>query len=95
MYSEIILCLRNNADEVLEKQVNMLKERHNAQVLQMAAEEAAAYLKTCSSDALLISDDQDILLMAKEAGLATNSPEAMRDSYKKAMEMLKAMGLNF
>jgi hypothetical protein len=94
MYSEIIICLKNNADEVFEKQVNMLKERHNAQVLRMEANEASDYIKTCSSDILFISDDEDILSEAREAGLSTNNPATMRESYMKAMDMLKTMGLN-
>ena len=94
MYSEIIICLNNDADEVFEKQVKMLKERHKAQMLRIEAREAADYLKTCSAEALFISDDEDMLSMAKEAGLATNTPVAMRESYTKAMDMLKAMGIN-
>jgi hypothetical protein len=94
MYSEIIICLKNNADEVFEKQVNMLKERHNSQVLRMESDEATDYIKTCSSDILFISDDEDILSEAREAGLSTNNPATMRESYMKAMDMLKTMGLN-
>ena len=94
MYSEIIICLKNNADEIFEKQLKMLKERNHAQVLHMGTTEAAGYIKTCSSDVLFISDDEDMLLKAKEIGLATNNPATMRESYMKAMEMLKAMGMN-
>ncbi|SFC00670.1 hypothetical protein [Butyrivibrio sp. YAB3001] len=94
MYSEIVICLKDCADEVFEKQVNMLKERHNANVLRIEADEAADYIKTCSSDILFISDEEDILLKAKDAGLATNNPRTMRESYMKAMEMLKTMGMN-
>ncbi|WP_029231761.1 hypothetical protein [Butyrivibrio sp. VCB2006] len=93
MYSEIIVCLKDSADEVFEKQVNMLKERHHAKVLRMGKDEAADYIKTCASEALFISDDENMLSKAKEAGLATNSPAAMRESYMKAMEMLKTMGV--
>ena len=32
--------------------------------------------------------------MAKDRGIATNTPQKMRESYAKAMEMLKAMGIN-
>ncbi len=92
MYSEIIICIKNNVDEVFEKQVNMLKERHHAQVLRMGTKEATDYIKTCSSDILFISDDEDMLSKAKETGLTTNNPSTMRKSYMKAMEMLKAMG---
>ena len=93
MYSEIIICLKNNADEVFEKQVKMLRERH-AKVLRMETKEAAGYIKLCPSDTLFISDDEDLLSKAKEAGLSTNNPATMRESYMKAMEMLKAMGMN-
>ncbi len=91
MYSEIIICLKDNADEVFDKQVGMLKERHHAKVLRMGAAEAADYVKTCPADVLFLSDDEDMLSNAREAGLATNSPAAMRESYMKAMEMLKTL----
>ena len=94
MYSKIVISLKDNADEVFEKQVKMLKERHKAQELRMEISEAAEYVTSCASDTLFISDDEEILSKAKEAGLATNSPGAMRESYMKAMEMLKAMGMN-
>ena len=94
MYSEIIICLKDNADEVFEKQVNMLKERHHARVQRMGTKEAADHIKTCSSDILFISDDEDMLSKAKGAGLATNNPAAMRESYMKAMKMLKTIGMN-
>ena len=94
MYSEIIVCLKNNADEVFEKQLNMLKERHHAIVLRLEIDEATDYIQTCTSEVLFISDDEDMLAKAKEAGLTTNNPAAMRESYMKAMEMLKTMGIN-
>ena len=94
MYSEILVCLKNNADEVFEKQLNMLKERHHADVLRMEMDEAADYIKSCSSEVLLISDDEEMLAKSKAAGLSTNNPAAMRESYMKAMEMLKTMGIN-
>ena len=94
MYSEIIICLKENADEVFEKQVRMLQERHHAKVVRMGDGEALDYIKSCSADCLFISDEEDMLSKAKEAGLATNNPKAMRESYTKAMEMLKTMGIN-
>ncbi len=94
MYSEIIVCLKDNTDEVFEKQLKMLEERHHVQVLRMSTDEATDYIKTCSSEALFISDADDMLSKAKAAGLATNNPAAMRESYMKAMEVLKAMGVN-
>ncbi len=94
MYSEIIICLKDNADEVFEKQVKMLKERHHANVLRMDLTEATDYINTCSSDILFISDEETLLSKAREAGLSTNNPAAMRESYMKAMEMLKSMGID-
>ena len=88
MYSEIVICLKDKVDEVFEKQVNMLRERHHAQVLRMEVEETNDYIKTGPTEVLFISDDEDMLLKAKEAGMATNSPKAMRESYMKAMDTL-------
>jgi hypothetical protein len=93
MYSEIIICLKNDADEVFEKQVKMLKERHHVKELRMKPDEVTGYIKTCSEESLVISDDEDILSKAKAAGLSTNNPVAMRESYTKAMEMLKTLGI--
>lgn len=92
MYSEIVICLKASADEVFEKQVKMLGERYHAKVLRMEADEATEHIKACSADILFISDDENMLAQAREAGLATNTPVAMRESYMKAMEMLRAMG---
>ncbi len=94
MYSEIIISVRDNTDEVFEKQVKMLQERHHAKVLRMALDEASGYIEKCSSDILFISDDEDMLSKARAAGLATNGPKAMRESYMKAMDMLKTMGMS-
>ncbi|MCR5671793.1 MAG: hypothetical protein K6G10_12370 [Butyrivibrio sp.] len=93
MYSEIIICLKNDTDEVLEKQVNMLKERHHARLLRMEAAEAEGYIKACSSEVLFISDDEDMISKAKKAGMATNTPASMREAYMKAMEMLKNLSM--
>ena len=41
-----------------------------------------------------ICDDEKLLAMAKDNGIATNEPQKMRESYAKAMEMLKALGMN-
>lgn len=89
MYSKIVLCLKEKADEILEKQIKMLSERHHAQVLQLEKAEADEYIKAGASDILFISDDEIVLSKAREAGLTTNNPEIMRKSYMKAMEMLK------
>lgn len=37
--------------------------------------------------------EDDVLEKAKNKGIATNDPQKMRESYAKAMEMLKAMGV--
>lgn len=93
MYSEIIICLKDSTDDIFDKQVNMLKERHHAKIQRLDVKEADEYIKNCSSEALFISDDEELLSMAKQFGISTNSPVAMRESYMKAMEMLKAMGV--
>nr|WP_297703079.1 hypothetical protein [uncultured Butyrivibrio sp.] len=94
MYSRIVLCLRENEDDVLEKQIAMLKERHHAVVEHMSSPEASNYISGCEDEVLFISDDEDLLEKAKSKGIATNDPQKMRESYAKAMEMLKAMGMN-
>ena len=94
MYSEIIISVIDNTDEVFEKQVNMLQERHHAKILRMALDEAVGYIETCSKEALFICDKEDLLSKARAAGLATNDPKAMRESYMKAMDMLKTMGMS-
>ncbi len=91
MYSKIVVCIRGGADEVLEKQLNMLSERHKAPVERIEAESGAGYIATCEPTVLLISDDEELLGMAQGRGMATNEPRKMRESYNKAMEMLRAM----
>ena len=94
MYSKIVLCLREKEDEVLEKQIDMLKERHHAVVEHMSPSDTDDYISGCEDKVLFISDDEDLLEKAKSRGIATNNPQKMRESYTKAMEMLKAMGMN-
>ena len=93
MYSKIILCLNENEDEVLNKQIAMLKERHHAEVVRLSADEAGEFLDSCEDEALFISDDRALLEQAGSRGIATNEPQKMRESYAKAMEMLKAFGI--
>ncbi len=93
MYSKIILCLSEKEDEVLEKQIGMLKERHHAPVERISMEDAADYISGCEADALFICDDEKMVALAKARGIVTNDPQKMRESYAKAMEMLKAMGM--
>ncbi len=94
LYSKIVLCLSEKKDEVLEKQIAMLKERHHAEVERIDAADAAVCISSCDTQVLFISDNEELLSKAKYRGLATNDPQKMKDSYAKAMEMLKAMGMN-
>ena len=94
MYSKIVLCISEKEDEVLEKQIAMLKERHHAVVEHMSSSDADDYISGCEDKVLFISDDEDLLEKAKNKGIATNDPQKMRESYTKAMEMLKAIGMN-
>ena len=94
MYSKIVLCLSKKEDEVLEKQIAMLKERHHAEIVRISIPDAADYISDCDDEVLFISDDEELLEKAKDRGIATNDPQKMRESYAKAMEMLKAMGMN-
>ena len=94
MYSKIVLCLSEKEDEVLAKQIEMLKERHHAQVERIGAGDADGYFAGGGAEVLFISDDEELLAKAKAGGLATNDPQKMRESYAKAMEMLKALGMN-
>ena len=94
MYSKIVLCLSENADDVLEKQIAMLKERHHADVEHMSPDAAADYISGCEDEVLFISDDEELLGKAGSKGISTNDPQKMRESNAKAMEMLKAMGMN-
>jgi hypothetical protein len=93
VYSKIVLCLSENEDEVLEKQIGMLKERHHAEIDRISVGEAVEYISDCDTQVLFISDDEELLAIAKDKGIATNEPKKMKESYAKAMEMLKAMGI--
>ena len=93
MYSKIVLCLSEKEDDVLAKQIAMLKERHHAEVERVCVADAADYISGCGAEVLFISDDADLLDQAKARGLATNDPQKMKESYAKAMEMLKALGM--
>ena len=92
MYSKIILCLDGIEDETLMKQVAMLSERHHASVEKADAEMAFEFIADGKTDILFICDNEELLSKAKAKGITTNSPEKMRESYEKAMEMLKALG---
>lgn len=91
MYSKIVLCLNEKEDEILGKQIQMLKERHHADLERVSTDDAATFISECETEVLFISDDEKVLALARDKGIATNDPQKMRDSYAKAMEMLKAM----
>ena len=93
MYSKIVLCLSENEDDVPDKQIGMLQERHHAEIARISACEAVEYISDCDTQVLFISDDEELLAIAKDKGIATNEPKKMKESYAKAMEMLKAMGI--
>jgi hypothetical protein len=93
MYSKIVLCLSEKEDEVLDKQIAMLKERHHAEVVRLGEDEASDYIFSCESEVLFISDNKELLEKAANKGITTNEPQKMRESYAKAMEMLKALGM--
>ena len=92
MYSKIYLCLSEKEDEVLTRQLSMLGERHHAEVERVDAEKANRIIEGGEADVLFISDDKALLAKAVEKGIATNDPASMKESYEKAMEMLKAIG---
>ncbi len=79
-------------DEILAKQVSMLKERHNATVKRVTFDEAESIISAGEEDALFISDDEGLANKAREKGMSVNSPQKMKESYEKAMEMLKTLG---
>ena len=93
MYSKIVLCLSEKEDDLLAKQIAMLKERHHAEVLRISASDAAGQIPHWGSEVLFISENEDLLAQAKARGLSTNDPRSMKESYTKAMEMLKALGV--
>ena len=92
MYSKIYLCLLEKEDEVLTRHLSMLSERHHAEVERVDADKAAQIIEGGEGDVLLISDDKALLAKAAEKGIATNDPASTKESYEKAMEMLKAIG---
>ena len=91
MYSEIILCTNEIEDEILSKQIAMLKERHHAEVKRISSSDADDYISLCETTALFISENEELIAKAKNRGIATNTPGKMRESYEKAMEMLKSI----
>ena len=93
MYSKIIICLKEKEDEVIEKQIAMLSERHHAEVERICEDVAVSCLQKFDSSALFICDDENLLRQASEKGIATNTPKKMKESYAKAMEMLSALGI--
>ena len=92
MIKEILVCLQGKEDEVLAKQISMLSERHHAKVRRISFAEAESCIEEGGQDVFFISDDTALLSKAQDRGLSVNSPDKMRESYEKAMEMLKALG---
>ncbi len=88
---EIIVCLKNREDDVLSKQLSMLSERHHASVRRISFGEAESCIDTGDGDVMFISDDEALLEKARSKGMAVNSPQKMKESYQKAMEMLGGM----
>ncbi|MBQ6414759.1 MAG: hypothetical protein IJJ65_00750 [Butyrivibrio sp.] len=88
----IIICLMGEEDEILAKQISMLKERHNATVKRVTFDEAESIISAGEEDTLFISDDEGLANKAREKGMSVNSPQKMKESYEKAIEMLKTLG---
>ena len=88
---EIIVCLKNKEDDVLSRQLSMLSERHHAGVRRISVGEAESCIASGYGDVMLISDDEALLEKARSKGMAVNSPQKMKESYQKAMEMLGGM----
>lgn len=84
---EIIVCLKNREDDVLTKQLSMLSERHHAEVKRVSLEDAENCIAV-GGDVLFISDDEALMERARAKGMSVNSPQKMKESYQKAMEML-------
>ena len=89
--SKIVLCISEKEDEILGKQIEMLKERHHAELVRLSADDVPRFISENETDVLFICDDEKLLAMAKEKGMATNNPQKMREAYAKAMEMLKGL----
>ena len=92
MIKEILICLKGKEDEVLARQISMLSERHHAKVRRISFAEAESCIEEAGQNVFFISDDTALLSKAQDRGLSVNSPDKMRESYEKAMEMLKALG---
>ena len=88
---EIIVCLKNREDDVLTKQLSMLSERNHAGVRRISFGEVESCIDTGDGDVMFISDDEVLLEKARSKGMAVNSPQKMKESYQKAMEMLGGM----
>ena len=94
---KIVVSLRNPADDILKQQIEMLRERHGADIITTKdADDAAGMIDSVldggmdASGILVISDDVSVLSYAERNGIKTNNPDSMRASYMKAMEMLKS-----
>ena len=64
-----MICLSEKEDEILKKQIEMLKERHHAELEWINADDAARYISESKSEILFICDDEKLLAMAKDKGI--------------------------
>lgn len=90
MYSKIVLCLSSKEDDILTRQLSMLSERHHADIERMDVGRGERYISDCARDILFITDEKTLLSKAMDRGIATNTPVKMKESYLKAMEMLRS-----
>ena len=91
MEKEIIICLQTKEDELFSKQVSMLCERHHAGVKRILPSDAEEVIGSAENIIMFISDNEALVEKAKALGILVNSPQKMRKSYEKAMEMLRAL----
>lgn len=91
MEKEIVICLQTKEDELLTGQVSMLCERHGASARWISPADADSVMGSAGNIFMLISDDEALLEKAKALGITVNTPQKMRESYEKAMEMLRKL----
>ncbi|WP_024865711.1 hypothetical protein [Butyrivibrio sp. FCS014] len=91
MEKEIVICLQTKEDELLTGQVSMLCERHGASARWILPADADSVMGSAGNIFMLISDDEALLEKARALGITVNTPQKMRESYEKAMEMLRKL----
>ena len=82
-----------DTDDILQKQLDMLKERHGSELETVGS---AKELWECvegvgdaaGAGVLVITDDQEVADECASRGIETRHPATMRESYLKAMQML-------